>query len=133
MIKKITHESRLWKIRHIHNWLRDLRDNSCGTICECYEQEGSCNRGKDHIGGNCHDYFNKDVWKYVSQFTEWIDYEYKVLNHVDWKLVSIPVNRGTVNNIFGLSIQFKRKACLATRICFFVCALTLYYYYMKTG
>lgn len=79
-----------------------------------------------HIGGNCHDYFNEDgmlvprygphffhtnyedVWKYVSQFTEWIDYEHKVLSHVDGKLVPIPVNIETVNKIFGLNIQTEK-------------------------
>ena len=51
---------------------------------------------RNHIGGNCYDYYNEDgilvhkygphifhtqmkkVWDYLSQFTDWIEYEHKV-------------------------------------------------------
>lgn len=64
---------------------------------------------RDHIGGNAYDYMeedilihkygphifhtnSKEVFEYLSKFTEWYKYEHKVLGHVDNKLVPIPFN-----------------------------------------
>lgn len=64
---------------------------------------------RDHIGGNAYDYMeedilihkygphifhtnSKEVFDYLSNFTEWYKYEHKVLGHVDNKLVPIPFN-----------------------------------------
>jgi len=78
---------------------------------------------RDHIGGNCYDYINEigilipkygphffhtndtDVWNYVSQFTEWREYEHRVLSFVDSKLVPVPVNIKTVNDLFDLNMK----------------------------
>lgn len=78
---------------------------------------------RDHIGGNCYDYYNEhgilvskygahlfhtnysDVWEYVNRFSLWYPYEHHVLARVDGKLVPIPVNISTVNTIFGLRIS----------------------------
>jgi len=69
---------------------------------------------RNHIGGNCYDFKNKDgilihkygphifhtnykeVWDYSSQFTQWIPYQHKVLGFVDGKLVPIPFNLNTL-------------------------------------
>lgn len=64
---------------------------------------------RDHVGGNAYDYIeedilihkygphifhtnSKEVFDYLSNFTEWYKYEHKVLGHVDNKLVPIPFN-----------------------------------------
>lgn len=64
---------------------------------------------RDHIGGNAYDYMeedilihkygphifhtnSKEVFDYLSNFTDWYKYEHKVLGHVDNKLVPIPFN-----------------------------------------
>jgi UDP-galactopyranose mutase len=78
---------------------------------------------RDHIGGNCYDYYNEDgllvskygahlfhtnyedVWEYVNHFSEWYPYEHRVLSFVDGKLVPVPVNIDTVNVLFGTNIQ----------------------------
>jgi len=78
-----------------------------------------------HIGGNCYDYHNeygllvhkygphifhtnyKEVWEYLSQFTQWIPYQHKVLAYVDGKLVPIPINLNTINLLFGYSFNSK--------------------------
>jgi UDP-galactopyranose mutase len=78
---------------------------------------------RDHIGGNCYDFYNEDgilvskygahlfhtnyedVWEYVNRFSEWYPYEHRVLAKVDGKLVPIPVNITTVNTLFRLNIQ----------------------------
>lgn len=79
---------------------------------------------RDHIGGNCYDYYNADgilvpkygphffhtddeeVWRYVNQFSEWTPYEHRVLSNIDGEtLVPVPVNISTVNTLFGTSIH----------------------------
>jgi UDP-galactopyranose mutase len=79
---------------------------------------------RDHIGGNCYDFVeketgilvckygahlfktnNKQIWKYVNQFSEWVRWEHKVLSYVDDKFVSVPVNITTVNELCNENIQ----------------------------
>lgn len=79
---------------------------------------------RNHIWWNCYDFINddgilvpkygphffhtnfEDVWKYVSQFTEWTPYEHRVLSVLeDGTKVPMPVNITTVNTIFGLNIE----------------------------
>lgn len=82
---------------------------------------------RDHIGGNCYDYYNEDgilvskygahlfhtnfddVWEYVHKFSKWYPYEHRVLGKVDGKLVPIPVNITTVNMLFGTNIQNEKE------------------------
>ncbi|MCC2671211.1 MAG: glf [Armatimonadetes bacterium] len=77
---------------------------------------------RNHIGGNAYDCYNDDgilihkygphifhtnserVWSYLSQFTEWRPYEHRVLAEVDGKLLPIPINRTTVNELYGLNL-----------------------------
>lgn len=77
---------------------------------------------RPHLGGNAYDHYNddgilvhkygphifhtnsKDVFDYLSQFTEWRQYSHRVLASVDGKLVPIPINLDTVNRIYDLSL-----------------------------
>jgi len=77
---------------------------------------------REHIGGNAYDHQNehgvlvhkygphifhtnsKDVFDYLSLFTEWRDYEHRVLASVDGRLVPIPINLDTVNILHGLKL-----------------------------
>ncbi|WP_420460037.1 UDP-galactopyranose mutase [Neolewinella sp.] len=81
---------------------------------------------RDHIAGNCYDYIDdngilvskygahlfhtnyEDVWSYVNQFADWYPWEHKVLAQVDDKLVPIPVNITTVNELYGLSLETEK-------------------------
>ena len=74
---------------------------------------------RPHIAGNAYDELNDDgllihrygphifhtnsadVFDYLSRFTEWRPYEHRVLAHVRDQLVPIPINRTTVNALFG--------------------------------
>ena len=79
---------------------------------------------RDHIGGNCYDYIEKesgllickygahiyrsnkkDIWDYINKFSNWIRWEHKVLSFVDNRFVSIPVNITTVNELCGENLQ----------------------------
>lgn len=75
---------------------------------------------RNHIGGNCYDFKNKggilvhkydphifhtdykEVWDYLSQFTEWIPYQHKVLGFVGGKFVPIPFNLNTLYKLLSL-------------------------------
>jgi len=78
---------------------------------------------RDHIGGNAYDHYNQDgilvhkygphifhtnskeVFSYLSQFTEWRTYEHKVLASVDGQLVPMPINLNTINKMYNLNLS----------------------------
>lgn len=78
---------------------------------------------RDHIAGNAYDYYNaegilihkygphifhtnsKDVFTYLSQFTDWRSYEHKVLASVDGQLVPMPINLNTINRLYNLNLS----------------------------
>jgi UDP-galactopyranose mutase len=78
---------------------------------------------RSHIGGNCYDYINDfgilisgygahlfhtnfdDVWEYVHQFSDWRTYKHRVVSKIGDQLVPVPVNRITVNKLFGLCLS----------------------------
>lgn len=77
---------------------------------------------RNHIGGNCYDYKdennillhhygphlfhtnNKNVFEYLSQFTQWDVYNHEVLAFIDGKKVPIPFNFNTLYEIFPQSL-----------------------------
>ncbi|MBD2020811.1 NAD(P)-binding protein, partial [Leptolyngbya sp. FACHB-36] len=77
---------------------------------------------RSHIGGNAYDHYNeagilvhkygphifhtnsRQVFEYLSQFTEWRTYEHRVRASVDGQLVPIPINLDTVNSLYGLKL-----------------------------
>ena len=78
---------------------------------------------RDHIAGNCFDFIDdngilvskygahlfhtndEEVWEYVNFFSDWYDWEHKVIARVDGKTVPIPVNITTVNTLFDEQIS----------------------------
>jgi UDP-galactopyranose mutase len=90
---------------------------------------------RPHIGGNAYDEKNaagilyhkygphifhtnsEQVVEYLSQFTEWRPYEHRVLARVRDQLVPIPINRTTLNRLFGLDLASDDQAAdyLASR------------------
>jgi UDP-galactopyranose mutase len=77
---------------------------------------------RNHIGGNAYDHYDaagilvhkygphifhtnsREVFEYLSHFTEWRSYEHRVLASVDGQLVPIPINLDTVNRLYGLNL-----------------------------
>lgn len=47
----------------------------------------------------------KRIFDYLSRFTAWHPYEHRVLGAVEGKLVPIPINRTTVNELYGLDLS----------------------------
>ncbi|UOQ65627.1 UDP-galactopyranose mutase [Hymenobacter volaticus] len=78
---------------------------------------------RNHIAGNAYDHYNeegilvhkygphifhtnsKDVFEYLSNFTDWRPYEHRVLASVDGQLVPMPINLDTINKLYGLSLN----------------------------
>jgi UDP-galactopyranose mutase len=89
---------------------------------------------RNHIGGNAYDCFDdhgilihkygphifhtasKEVFDYLSRFTDWRQYQHKVLASVDGQLVPIPINLDTINRLYGLDLNsFQVEEFLASR------------------
>jgi UDP-galactopyranose mutase len=74
---------------------------------------------RPHIGGNAFDHYDeagilvhkygphifhtnsREVFDYLSRFTEWRPYQHRVLACVDGQYVPIPINLDTVNRLYG--------------------------------
>jgi len=98
------------------------------TLAERFASKGSkvlLIEKRDHIGGNCYDCKDengilihkygphifytdyKDVWDYISKFTDWFYYQHKVLGLIDGRLAPIPFNLNTLYKLFPLKFAQK--------------------------
>lgn len=89
---------------------------------------------RKHIAGNCYDFYNeadilvhkygphvfhtkiKEVWDYLSHFTDWHLYQHRVRVYVDGKLVPLPINLDTVNQLFGTNLAVEELPNFLERI-----------------
>jgi len=88
---------------------------------------------RNHIGGNCYDYYNengilvhkygphifhtnsKEIISYLSNFTEWKPYFHKVLAVIEGKKVSIPFNINSIYKLFPKKYANKLENELISR------------------
>ena len=91
---------------------------------------------KNHIGGNCYDYRDKNgicihkygthifhtdvkpVWDFVSRFTEWHPYMHKVLGFIDGQLVPVPFNLNSIRRVFPNALAARLEEKLIERFGF---------------
>ena len=77
---------------------------------------------RPHIAGNAYDFYNDEgvlvhkygphifhtnsaeVFDYLGRFTEWREYQHRVLANVDGMLVPMPINLDTINKLYGLNL-----------------------------
>ena len=77
---------------------------------------------RSHIGGNAYDHYNdagilvhrygphifhtnsREVFEYLSRFTEWRPYQHRVRAAVDGQILPIPINLDTINALYGLNL-----------------------------
>jgi UDP-galactopyranose mutase len=83
---------------------------------------------RDHIGGNVYDYIDPEtnilmnkygahlfhtnsdrVWNYINKFDKWVRWDHEVLGQVDNKLINIPVNINTVNQLCNQNIRTEKE------------------------
>lgn len=78
---------------------------------------------RPHIGGNAYDAYDghgvlihpygphifhanaKRILEWLSRFTDWRFYEHRVLASVEGRLLPIPINRTTINRLYGLELD----------------------------
>ncbi|MFK0732484.1 MAG: UDP-galactopyranose mutase [Gloeotrichia echinulata GP01] len=78
---------------------------------------------RNHIGGNAYDHYDdhgilvhkygphifhtnsREVFEYLSRFTQWRPYEHRVLASVDGQLLPIPINLDTINKLYGMNLN----------------------------
>jgi UDP-galactopyranose mutase len=89
---------------------------------------------RPHIAGNAFDHYDdagilvhkygphifhtnsKEVFDYLSRFTDWRQYQHKVLASVDGQLLPMPINLDTINKMYGLNLtSFQMEDFLASR------------------
>ena len=89
---------------------------------------------RDHVAGNAYDeldrsgvrihrygphvfHTNSDrIFAFLSRFTAWRAYEHRVLASVDGMLVPVPINRTTINRLYGLSLDQRGAAEFLARV-----------------
>lgn len=89
---------------------------------------------RNHIGGNAYDFYNQDgilihkygphifhtnsedIFSYLSKFTQWRHYEHKVLASVQEKLLPIPINLDTVNQLYGHNFTSEQLAAYFEKV-----------------
>lgn len=96
------------------------------VIAERYAAEGRSVvvvEKREHIGGNAFDEFDRagvlvhrygphifhtnspQISDYLSRFTDWRPYEHKVLASVNSVLYPVPINRTTINRLYGFNLD----------------------------
>jgi UDP-galactopyranose mutase len=83
---------------------------------------------RDHVAGNAHDRLDDagilihqygphifhtnsaEIFEYLSRFTKWRPYEHRVLASVGEQLLPMPINRTTLNKLYGLSLETEEEA-----------------------
>ena len=91
---------------------------------------------KDHIGGNCFDYFDEnsidihaygthifhtdeaEVWRFHTQFTQWYPYQHEVKALVDGQLVPVPFNFNSIEQLFPKQMAERMIAALLSEFAF---------------
>lgn len=80
---------------------------------------------RNHIGGNVYDSYNehgilihnygphifhtanKEVYEYLSRFTEWNDFQHRVLTYVDGNLLKMPISVETINGLYNTDMSIE--------------------------
>ena len=78
---------------------------------------------RNHIGGNAYDEYDdagilvhrygphifhtnsREVFEYLSSFTDWRSYEHRVRASVDGQLVPMPINLDTINQLYNMNLS----------------------------
>lgn len=89
---------------------------------------------RNHVAGNAYDEFDNHgvlihrygphifhtngqrIFEFLSRFTQWRPYEHRVLASVEGKLVPIPINRTTLNQVYGLNLDDEGAAAYLEQV-----------------
>ena len=87
--------------------LIDRRDHVAGNA---YDEQDAAGILIHRYGPHIFHTNSQDVWDHLSRFTKWRPYEHRVLASVRDKLLPIPINRTTLNGLYGLDLQDDAQA-----------------------
>jgi UDP-galactopyranose mutase len=80
----------------------DRRAHIGGNAYDCYDQHGILiHRYGPHIFHTN----SAEIFDYLGRFTEWRQYQHRVRAWVDGRLVPIPINLDTINELYGLHLD----------------------------
>ncbi len=80
----------------------DKRKHIAGNAYDCHNEHGILiHRYGPHIFHTN----SAEVFDYLSRFTAWRQYQHRVKASVDGRLVSIPINIDTINELYGLKLD----------------------------
>jgi UDP-galactopyranose mutase len=86
-----------WRVRLI-----ERKNHIAGNACDEHDANGVLiHRYGPHIFHTR----DKQVFDFLSQFTEWRPYEHRVLSMVDGIAYPFPINRDTINRLYGLNLD----------------------------
>ncbi|WP_445192703.1 UDP-galactopyranose mutase [Sphingomonas sp. Tas61C01] len=80
----------------------DRRPHVAGNAFDRYDDAGIL---MHQYGPHIFHTNSAEVFDYLSRFTEWRPYEHRVLADVDGKLVPMPINRTTLNQLYDLELD----------------------------
>lgn len=81
---------------------------------------------RNHIAGNVYDKYNeygilvhmygphtfhtddKEIFDYICQYTEWHEYQHRVLSYVDGMFVPMPISLETINMLYNLNLSVEQ-------------------------
>jgi UDP-galactopyranose mutase len=82
--------------------LVDKRPHIGGNAYDCYDEHGILIH---QYGPHIFHTNSREVFTYLSRFTEWHPYQHRVRAWVDGRLVPIPINLDTINTLYGTSFD----------------------------
>ena len=80
----------------------EKRNHIAGNIYDSYNEDGILihNYGPHTFHTN-----DKEVFDYVCSFTEWNDYQHRVMSYVNGNFVPMPISLETINQLYNLNLS----------------------------
>lgn len=98
----ITIAERIATILHDPVLVIEKRDHIAGNVYDSYNEHGILihNYGPHTFHTN-----DKEVFDYICQYTNWHDYQHRVLSYVDGQFVPVPICLETINMLYNLNLS----------------------------
>jgi UDP-galactopyranose mutase len=80
----------------------DRRNHIGGNAYDCYDEHGILIH---KYGPHIFHTNSEEIFNYLGRFTQWRQYQHRVKACVDGRLVPIPINLDTINELYGLNLS----------------------------
>ena len=85
----------------------DRRPHVGGNAYDCYDSAGVL---MHRYGPHIFHTNSAEIFQHLSNFTDWRPYEHRVRANVNGQLLPIPINRTTLNLLYGLQLSTEEEA-----------------------